>query len=74
MPMMLRIGFIVSAWNIASLSRANVTSRMWPASMLAKSRTVSENGRTKIVEMNSIGVDEDVQRLGHAGGEQVALK
>ena len=37
-------------------STLKVTSRMWPASMLAKSRTASEKGRTMKVEMNSIGV------------------
>ena len=40
----------------AMQSTAKVTSRMWPASMLAKRRTASEKGRTRKVEMNSIGV------------------
>ena len=45
-----------SAVNSVMQSTAKVTSRMWPASMLAKSRTASEKGRTMNVEMNSIGV------------------
>ena len=41
--------------------------------MLAKSRTVSENGRTRMVETNSMTPDERLQRRRHAGRpEQVA--
>ena len=37
--------------------------------MLAKSRTISENGRTMNVETNSIGIDEDAgSAFGTPGG------
>ena len=36
------VSAVISDW----VRRANTTSRMCPASMLAKSRTVSEKGRT----------------------------
>ena len=66
--MMAKATLFVSAWNNASDSRANVTSRMWPASMLAKSRTVSENGRTRIVEMNSMTPTSGLSAVGTPGG------
>ena len=47
---------------------------MWPASMLAKSRTVSENGRTRIVEMNSIGVTRMYSAFGTPGGNSVLFQ
>ena len=45
---------IVSANSIALVSRANVTSSMCPASMLAKSRTARLNGRRMMFDRNSI--------------------
>ena len=40
--------------SMASVSRANVTSSMCPASMLAKSRTARLNGRRTMLERNSM--------------------
>ena len=40
--------------NSVSVSTAKVTSSRWPASMLAKSRTASEKGRTRKVDRNSM--------------------
>ena len=57
----------------ASVSRAKVTSSRWPASMLAKSRTASENGRTRKVDRNSIGVTRTYRALGTPGGKSVEL-
>ena len=42
--------------------------------MLAKSRTVSENGRTMNVEMNSIGDDQDESAFGTPGGNSEFLR
>ena len=55
-------------------STEKVTSRMWPASMLAKSRTASENGRMRKVERNSIGVTSRYRALGTPGGNRADLK
>ena len=40
--------------NRAADSTAKVTSSRWPASMLAKSRTAREKGRTKTVEIEAV--------------------
>ena len=45
-----------------AVSSASAVSRMWPAIMLARSRTASEKGRTRKSCTNSIGRHEDVQR------------
>ena len=39
-----------------AVSNASAVSRMWPAIMLARSRTASEKGRTRNSCTNSIGV------------------
>ena len=69
MPIGMKTNLFVSAWNSASVSRANVTSRMCPAIMLAISRTVSEKGRTKIVEMNSMTPTSGFSAVGTSGGQ-----
>jgi hypothetical protein len=55
-------------------STPNVTSRMWPASMLAKRRTAREKGRMRNVERNSIGVTSRYRPLGSPGGNSADLK
>src|SRR5947208_9802391 len=50
-----RMTTVTLAAKSAAHSVANVTRIKWPASMLAKRRTISEKGRTRNVEMNSIG-------------------
>ena len=47
--------------------KANVMSSMWPASMLAKSRTASENGRKTMLERNSMTPTSGCMRHRHAG-------
>ena len=72
------IGFSRNCWVSAVtselVSSAKVTSRMCPASMLAKSRTISENGRTKMLEMNSIGVTRMYRATGTPGGNSVLFR
>jgi hypothetical protein len=57
-----------------SHSTANVTNKRWPASMLAKSLTASEKGRTKNVETNSITATRGSKAPGTPGGITVFLK
>src|SRR6478672_13401949 len=52
----------------AALSTANVTRMRWPASMLAKSRTASEKGRTMNVETNSMTMTSGRIAFGTPGG------
>jgi hypothetical protein len=58
---------------IAKPPRVNTSNSMWPANMLAKSRTDSENGRIRNVEMNSIGISSGRMYQG-AGGTSEFLK
>ena len=69
MPIGIRMNFIVSAWTRASVRRANVTSRMCPAIMLAMSRTVWEKGRMRIVETNSMTPTSGLSAVGTPGGQ-----
>src|SRR5258706_7733099 len=52
----------------AALRTANVTRIRWPASMLAKSRTASEKGRTMNVETNSMIITSGRIAFGTPGG------
>ena len=54
------------AFSIAKPPSVNTSSSMWPANMLAKSRTASENGRTRKFEKNSIGISSG--RMNHGAG------
>ena len=47
---------------------------MWPASRLANSRTISENGRMRKVETNSIGTTSTYKKIGTPGGNSAFLK
>src|SRR2546429_8131769 len=55
-------------------STAKLDSSKWPASMLAKSRTDSESGRTNRVETSSIGVTRMYSATGTPGGNNIVLK
>ena len=59
---------MILAANSAAHSVAKVTRIRWPASMLAKSRTDSENGRTMNVEMNSMNTTSGRIAFGTPGG------
>src|SRR3954452_10622497 len=63
-----RMMMVIEAANSAAHNVANVTRIKWPASMLANSRTDSENGRTRNVEMNSIGITRIRIGFGTPGG------
>src|SRR5215207_11645646 len=58
----------------ASVRMAKVTSRRWPASMLAKSRMARENGRTMNVETNSMGATRKYSANGTPGGKHDVLR
>ena len=60
--------------NIAVVSTAKLTSRRWPASMLAKSRTAMDSGRTKNTETNSMGVTRMYRATGTPGGNSTDLR
>src|SRR5512135_35907 len=47
----------------AAVNTANVVRMRWPASMLAKSRTISENGRMMNVERNSMGASSTYMKI-----------
>ena len=68
-PIGARMKRFVSAWTSDSVSRANVTSRMCPAIMLAMSRTVRENGRMMIVESSSMTPTSGLSAVGTPGGQ-----
>src|SRR3569833_573413 len=51
---------------MANPPSVNTSNSMWPANMFAKSRTASENGRTRKVEKNSIGISSG--RMNHGAG------
>ncbi|CAB4823426.1 unannotated protein [freshwater metagenome] len=51
-----------------------VTSRMWPASMLAKSRTAWLNGRMKNVESTSMMPTRGLSAIGTPGGHAIWAK
>ena len=52
----------------AAHNSATAVRRMCPAIMLARSRTLRENGRTKNFEMNSIGTTSTSIAFGTPGG------
>src|SRR3981081_2976411 len=58
----------------AAVRTANVTSKRWPANMLAKSRTAREKGRTKKVETNSMSATSGSNATGTPGGNITFLK
>ena len=58
----------------AAHSSATAVSRMWPAIMLASSRTLSEKGRTMNFEMNSMGTTRTSITFGTPGGTIEPLK
>ena len=68
-PIGMKANLFVSASTSASVSRANVTSRMCPAIMLAISRTVCEKGRMNSVEMTSITPTSGFSAVGTPGGQ-----
>src|SRR5574341_1414231 len=63
-----RMMTVISLAKSAAHNTENVTRMRCPASMLAKSRTASENGRTRNVEMNSIGMMRTSIGMGTPGG------
>ncbi len=72
MPSGMKKTWFVSASTSDLVRMAKVTRRMWPASMLAMSRTVSENGVTMIVETNSMAPTRGFRRWDPGGPQQVA--
>ena len=60
--------------HVAAASSAIAVRRMWPAIMLARSRTDSENGRTMNFEMNSIGATRTSIAFGTPGGMTEPLR
>ncbi len=61
------------AHNVAEMTAKLMSSR-WPASMLAKSRTDRESGRTNNVETSSIGDTRMYSAFGTPGGNNIDLK
>ncbi len=52
----------------------NTSSRMWPANMFANNRRLSETGRTRMFEMNSIGIISGISQTGTPAGMVWCLK
>ena len=64
-------GVVASAYAVSSDS---AVSRMWPAIMLARSRTASEKGRTRNSCTNSIGVTRTYSAFGTPGGKRCPVR
>ena len=60
--------------NSAAQSTENVTRIRWPASMLAKSRTASEKGRTRNTETTSMITTSGRIAFGTPGGTTEFLR
>ncbi len=67
------ISCFVSAKNSAFVKKANVINNMWPASMLAKSRTARENGRRMMLDKNSIAPTRGRMATGTPFGHTIAV-